>query len=195
MLEDSNIPISILYDIKQLGAQLSLDDFETGYSNLGYLKRLSIDKLKIDRSFIRDIGADSGNDAMVQAIMGIARHLQIAVVAEGVENAEQLAFLREHGCDQYQDTIFPDHFRRIRWMTLIPRRGPAPRRPCSRPGPLLYNVTVNRFRSFPGHSDLQYPYTSPGHLTGLASRAQQSPALLESANAKARGAARADPRP
>ncbi|MHB1586838.1 MAG: putative bifunctional diguanylate cyclase/phosphodiesterase [Acidiferrobacteraceae bacterium] len=106
MMEDSNIPISILHDIKQLGVELSLDDFGTGYSNLGYLKRLSIDKLKVDRSFVRDIGTDSGNDAMVQAIMGIARHLQIAVVAEGVENAEQLAFLRAHGCDQYQGYYF-----------------------------------------------------------------------------------------
>ncbi|MHB1951787.1 MAG: bifunctional diguanylate cyclase/phosphodiesterase [Acidiferrobacteraceae bacterium] len=106
MLEDSNIPVGILHKLKALGVELSLDDFGTGYSNLAYLKRLSIDKLKIDRSFIGDLGKDSANDAMVQAIMGIARHLQIKIVAEGVETAEQLAFLNSHGCDQYQGYYF-----------------------------------------------------------------------------------------
>lgn len=106
IMENPEISIGILNQLKTLGFELSLDDFGTGYSSLSYLKRLPIDKLKIDQSFVRDITTDKNDGAMVAAIIVMAHQLNIVVVAEGVEIAGQLAFLRDHGCDEYQGYYF-----------------------------------------------------------------------------------------
>lgn len=106
IMDNPEISIGILNQLKTLGFELSLDDFGTGYSSLSYLKRLPIDKLKIDQSFVRDITTDKDDSAMVAAIIVMAHQLDIVVVAEGVETAEQLAFLSEHGCDEYQGYYF-----------------------------------------------------------------------------------------
>jgi diguanylate cyclase (GGDEF)-like protein/PAS domain S-box-containing protein len=92
--------------LADLGIRVAIDDFGTGYSSLSYLKRFSIDTLKIDRAFIRDITEDPDDAAIVQAIIAMAKRLNIQVVAEGVETERQLAFLGEQGCAMVQGFLF-----------------------------------------------------------------------------------------
>lgn len=102
-------------EIKKLGVRLAIDDFGTGYSSLSQLKRFPIDTLKVDRSFIRDIPANAADKAIAEAVISMGKTLGVVVVAEGVETAEQYAFLRASGCDQMQGYYFskpchPDAF-------------------------------------------------------------------------------------
>jgi diguanylate cyclase (GGDEF)-like protein len=94
--------VDVLGKLKSIGVQIAIDDFGTGYSSLAYLKRFPIDTLKVDRSFICDIPADSGDRNITRAIISMAHSLRLKVVAEGVETAEQLKFLRAQRCDAVQ---------------------------------------------------------------------------------------------
>ncbi|GBG12525.1 diguanylate cyclase [Novimethylophilus kurashikiensis] len=94
--------IEWLGNLKDMGVGLSIDDFGTGYSSLSYLKRLPVDTLKIDKSFIRDIYTDPDDATIITAIIRMAHGLRLKVIAEGVETSEQLAFLRAEDCDQFQ---------------------------------------------------------------------------------------------
>jgi EAL domain-containing protein (putative c-di-GMP-specific phosphodiesterase class I) len=96
----------VLARIKEMGISISIDDFGTGYSSLSYLKRFPIDTLKIDRSFVRDIPADLEDVAIVRAIIAMARSLRMRTVAEGVEQEEQMRFLRAEGCEEMQGFLY-----------------------------------------------------------------------------------------
>jgi diguanylate cyclase (GGDEF)-like protein len=97
--------VAVLESLKSIGVQIALDDFGTGYSSLAYLKRFPIDTVKIDRSFIQDIPADSDDKKITRAIIAMAHSMRLKVVAEGVETAEQLSFLRTQRCDAVQGYI------------------------------------------------------------------------------------------
>jgi diguanylate cyclase len=101
--EDS---VAILEHLSRMGVLVSVDDFGTGYSSMSYLRRFPIDKLKIDRGFIRDLMTRPEDASIVRAIISLAHSLRLKVVAEGVETPEQLGFLRSMGCDQYQGHHF-----------------------------------------------------------------------------------------
>jgi diguanylate cyclase (GGDEF)-like protein/PAS domain S-box-containing protein len=106
IMNDVDNAIAILATLKQLGVHIAVDDFGTGYSSLSYLRRFPIDVLKIDQSFVNDLSIDEDAAAIVIAIISLAQSLRLQVIAEGVETAEQLAFLRVHNCDQMQGYYF-----------------------------------------------------------------------------------------
>ncbi|OZA31127.1 MAG: hypothetical protein B7X93_00815 [Hydrogenophilales bacterium 17-61-9] len=102
LMEDSVSSQTALANIKRMGVKISMDDFGTGYSSLAYLKRFPLDTLKIDRAFVKDVGVDLDDTAIVRAVIALSHNLRLTVVAEGVETREQLGFLREARCDQAQ---------------------------------------------------------------------------------------------
>lgn len=102
LMEDSANSQATLTSIKQMGVLISVDDFGTGYSSLAYLKRFPLTTLKIDRSFVSELGSDQENTAIVNAVIALAHSLRLNVVAEGVETGQQLQFLRENHCEQAQ---------------------------------------------------------------------------------------------
>jgi diguanylate cyclase len=102
VMSDPDRAIHTLVQLHRSGLQIAVDDFGTGYSSMSYLKRLPVSKLKIDRSFINDLGTSAKNDSIVKAVIALAQGLGMIVVAEGVETKAQLSCLRAFGCDQYQ---------------------------------------------------------------------------------------------
>jgi len=106
LMRDSEHALKNMDLLKQLGCKLYMDDFGTGYASLTYLKRFPIDVLKIDRSFVQDIGIDSDNEAIIQSTLTLASSLGKECIAEGVESAHQLAFLKAQGCSYFQGYLF-----------------------------------------------------------------------------------------
>jgi diguanylate cyclase (GGDEF)-like protein/PAS domain S-box-containing protein len=106
MLENREATLGILRDLRALGIRIALDDFGTGYSSLAYLKRFPLDTLKIDGSFVRDLGTDAEDRAIVEAIIAMAQALKLNVLAEGVETSDQAALLQRMGCQRMQGYYF-----------------------------------------------------------------------------------------
>ncbi|MGR8936047.1 MAG: putative bifunctional diguanylate cyclase/phosphodiesterase [Gammaproteobacteria bacterium] len=106
MAQDTAVIVAAMQELKTLGICFSIDDFGSGLSSLGYLKRMPVDMLKIDQSFVRDITTDANDAAIVSAITALAENLNLKVIAEGVENEEQVEFLRARSCHMVQGFFF-----------------------------------------------------------------------------------------
>jgi EAL domain-containing protein (putative c-di-GMP-specific phosphodiesterase class I) len=106
IMRNAEEAVSVLGDLHALGVTLAIDDFGTGYSSLSYLKRFPVDRLKIDRSFVSDIGESGDDRTITAAIIALGHSLQLQVIAEGVETAVQFDFLSSHSCDEMQGYFF-----------------------------------------------------------------------------------------
>jgi diguanylate cyclase (GGDEF)-like protein len=106
LLIDSKATLAILHQLRDMGVKLSMDDFGTGYSSLSYLLSFPFDKIKIDRSFVQDSSNSAGARAIVKAVIGLGQSLGMSITAEGVETANHLALVREHGCTEVQGFLF-----------------------------------------------------------------------------------------
>lgn len=106
IMQDAQEAVATMLELKKLGVRISLDDFGTGYSSLNYLSKFPLDSLKIDRLFVEGIGSSSQDTAIVKAVIALAHTLNLNVIAEGVENQEQLDFLEAHECDEIQGFYF-----------------------------------------------------------------------------------------
>jgi EAL domain-containing protein (putative c-di-GMP-specific phosphodiesterase class I) len=126
--------ISTLGELKALGVSIAIDDFGTGYSSLSQLKRLPIDTLKIDKAFVGEISIDADDEAITATVITMAHTLGLDVIAEGVETPEQLAYLREQGCDEVQGyLISPPLPGEAMLAFLLEQRAPHGRAGGSRP--------------------------------------------------------------
>ena len=106
LIQNVDRNLDTVRELKARGIEIAIDDFGTGYSSLAYLKRLAVDRIKIDRSFVRDISTDPEDAAIIRAVIQMAQSLQLVALAEGVETHEQLAFLRAAGCGEAQGFLF-----------------------------------------------------------------------------------------
>jgi diguanylate cyclase (GGDEF)-like protein len=106
IMKNAESAVKTLGELKEMGISIAVDDFGTGYSSLGYLKRLPIDKLKIDQTFVRDVTTDPNDASLVMAIIALAHNLRLKVLAEGVETEEQLRFLHLLRCDEWQGYLY-----------------------------------------------------------------------------------------
>jgi EAL domain-containing protein (putative c-di-GMP-specific phosphodiesterase class I) len=142
LLDDDEQTHHTLQQLKEMGFRLALDDFGTGYSSLSYLRRYPIDKIKIDRSFITNLGGDDEAEAVVGAIVRLARALGMQVIAEGVETTKQRDILRHVGCSEVQGFLFSAAVpgSEIDAMTQSQRRHPTALRSTGRPG---YPIPAN----------------------------------------------------
>jgi EAL domain-containing protein (putative c-di-GMP-specific phosphodiesterase class I) len=106
LLANADVTSSVIQELKAMGLTLAIDDFGTGYSSFSYLRQFRVSRLKIDRSFVRDVAVNPDDAAITSAIISMAKSLNLKVIAEGVENEAQMSFLRAHECDEIQGYYF-----------------------------------------------------------------------------------------
>jgi EAL domain-containing protein (putative c-di-GMP-specific phosphodiesterase class I) len=106
LLHNSEVTLAMLYQLRALGVRIAMDDFGTGYSSLSYLQRFPFDKIKIDRSFVKDIAENVGSINIVRAVAALAQGLGIQATAEGVETEQQLRAIKAEGCTEMQGFLF-----------------------------------------------------------------------------------------
>ncbi|MYM89307.1 EAL domain-containing protein [Rugamonas sp. FT82W] len=132
IMRDLQQAVAKMGELRAMGVSLSIDDFGTGYSSLSALKSFPISTLKIDKSFVRDLGVSEGDQAVASSIIDLAHRLHLRVIAEGVETEQQCAFLRQNGCDEMQGYLFsrplpPEQLRRLLEEQAMPAvTGPQP---------------------------------------------------------------------
>jgi EAL domain-containing protein (putative c-di-GMP-specific phosphodiesterase class I) len=123
LLQNSDGTLGILHELRAMGVKISLDDFGTGYSSLSYLRSFPFDKIKIDRSFVKELTTRDDSMAIIRAVTGLGKSLGIATTAEGVETSAQLELLRREGCTQVQGYLFskPRPAAEVEGMLSAPR--------------------------------------------------------------------------
>jgi len=132
MMQDVDLSIEIMKEFDQMGVKLSIDDFGTGFSSLNYMKRFPIDKLKIDQSFVRDIGTDRDHKEIVVSIIMLGHSMNLNVIAEGVETKEQLDYLKEHHCDEIQGYYYSRPVPAEEFEILFSKQFEPPSEPVSK---------------------------------------------------------------
>jgi diguanylate cyclase (GGDEF)-like protein len=125
MVDEIDVTIAKMAALRSKGIRFSLDDFGTGYSSLSYLKRLPLDQLKIDQSFVRDVLTDPNDAAIVRMVIVLGQTLGLSVIAEGVETQLQQEFLAQQGCSQFQGYLFGRPVPAAQFETLIRKKGPG----------------------------------------------------------------------
>jgi EAL domain-containing protein (putative c-di-GMP-specific phosphodiesterase class I) len=121
VMHDPEGVIATLEQLKALGVELSIDDFGTGYSSLNYLKRFPVTSLKVDQSFVRELGQGENDAAIVKAVISLGHSLGMKVIAEGVETEKQMSFLMENHCDAMQGFLFSRPLAMDEFITLLER--------------------------------------------------------------------------
>jgi len=135
VMHNADLFITFLGQCREMGVQIAIDDFGTGYSSLSYLRRLPVDRLKVDASFVRDITVDPSSASICRAVISIAHNLHLGVVAEGVETEAQAIYLARHACDQFQGFLYARPQPAAEITTLL-RRG----QPLGRPLPEEFSI-------------------------------------------------------
>jgi EAL domain-containing protein (putative c-di-GMP-specific phosphodiesterase class I) len=125
LVKESDVDNDVLAELAALGVGLVLDDFGTGYSMMGYLKRMPITALKIDQSFIEGIPGDADSRAIVHAMIAVAKHFKLKVVAEGIESLEQVQYMRDIGCDFAQGFFYSRSLTAGNILEYLERSGTA----------------------------------------------------------------------
>ncbi|HLW92570.1 MAG TPA: EAL domain-containing protein, partial [Roseiarcus sp.] len=128
LLEKTTRSVTTLKQLRDIGVRISMDDFGTGFSSLSYLRSYPFDKIKVDRSFVRDLTKDDRSRTIVSAIAGLGTRFGMRTTAEGVETEEQLAWLRNEGCDEAQGLLFSMAVPAARVLSLLAELGEEPSR-------------------------------------------------------------------
>lgn len=200
LMEDPDLAVAALDEIKAMGVQLSIDDFGTGYSSLSYLKKFPLDTLKIDRSFVCTMLDEPVSEQIVRAVANLASDLQLEIVAEGVEEEAQLDALRALGCHCGQGYLFAPPLPRSKILVMLHRGGrfatelrPGPRRICASPNtaPSLPALEVTD----PAALEPTEAPAAPRVVASCSSEASSSPALAAAAPALSPGKQRGATRP
>jgi EAL domain-containing protein (putative c-di-GMP-specific phosphodiesterase class I) len=123
LLNDNEQTLQTLHRLRAIGIRISMDDFGTGYSSLSYLRAFPFDKIKIDRSFMRDLDSRGDSLAIIKAVIGLGHSLGMSTTAEGVETEEQLQAVREQGCNEVQGFLFSAPLEPMQVLSLLAKEG------------------------------------------------------------------------